>query len=177
MAPAAVVVDASAKLRGAPTGLRTHVGPLSSASGGSGWPGRTHRRPQRPRHRWPRATAAKKSWEGAREAKERAAESVAVDAWLPGARRWKNDGGQAQARSGIHGGCFLKHARSTRERGRESGEASECSGSSGALLNEQGRDREAGHAATVGACSVHARRPRRQAIEQVTGTGVDKVGS
>ena len=111
---------------------------------------------------------------GAREAKERTAEPVAVDVGLPGARRWKNDDGQARPHGGIHGGRVLERARSTRERGRESGEVSECSG---ALLNEQWCDREAGHAAMAGARGVHARRPHRQAVEQVAGTGVDKVGS
>jgi len=63
--------------------------------------------------------------EGVHENEERLAEPVAVDAWLPGARRWKNDGGQARVHGGIHGGRFPKRARNTIERGRESGDASE----------------------------------------------------
>ena len=40
---------------------------------------------------------------------------------------------------------------------------------------EQGRNREVGHAGMAEARDVHARRPRRQAVEQVAGTGVDMV--
>ena len=45
---------------------------------------------------WPCSTAAKESRGGAREDQERTAEPVTVDAGLPGARRWKNDGGQLE---------------------------------------------------------------------------------
>ena len=45
---------------------------------------------------WPRSTAAKEGRGGAREDQERTAEPVTVDAGLPGARRWKNDGGQLE---------------------------------------------------------------------------------
>ena len=50
-------------------------------------------------------------------------------------------GGQARAHGGNHGGRVPERTRSTRERGRKSGEASECSGSSGVRiwrLREQG---------------------------------------
>ena len=61
---------------------------------------------------WPRSTAAKEGRGGAREDQERTAEPVTVDAGLPGARRWKNDGGQARARGGNNGG--RKRARGER---------------------------------------------------------------
>ena len=76
--------------------------------------------------RWPCATAVKEGRGGAREDKETTMEPVAVDAGLPGARRWKNDGGPARAHGGVHGGRVPELARSIRERGGESGEASEC---------------------------------------------------
>jgi len=68
---------AGADARGCPT----------RPEGGPGWPGRAHRHSRRPRHRWPRATAAKEGRGGAREAKRRAAEPVAHTDGHEGAQR------------------------------------------------------------------------------------------
>ena len=51
----------------------------------------------------------------------------------------------------------------------------ESSWSSTTWSAAQGTRQRAGHVATVEARGVHARRPRRQAVEQVAGTGVDMV--
>ena len=49
----------------------------------------------------------------------------------------------------VHGGGVQERARDARERGMESGEASEGWGSSGARLEEQGHNRVVGHVAVA----------------------------
>ena len=50
---------------------------------------------------------------------------------------------------GVHGGGVQERGSDARERGMESGEASEGWGSSGARLEKQGHDRVVGHMAVV----------------------------
>jgi hypothetical protein len=62
----------------------------------------------------PRSTATKESRGEAREDQERTTEPVTVDAWLPGARGWKNDGGQlelAAASMATRPGARVRHQR------------------------------------------------------------------
>ena len=105
---------------------------------------------------------------GAREDQERTAELVTVDAGLPGARRWKNDGGQGRARGGIYGG---------RKRARGERREEELGVERRVVLVLHYLECGAGHAAEsrTRGNGGGARQPRRQAVEQVAGTGVDMV--
>ena len=65
---------------------------------------------------WPCSTVAKESRGGAREDQERTAELVTVDAGLPGARRWKNDGGQLELAAASMAAATRVRARRQRAR-------------------------------------------------------------